>query len=332
MSALSTLNQPAFSEAVAQQAADWLTVLMSDEAGDAEQRDWLRWRDADPEHARAWAHIEAFSRRFGNLHQGAATQALANVALPASGKRRQLLLWLGVAGGAGVLAAHGGAFDGARTVLADYRTATGERRDVALNDGGVLTLNTASAVNLRFDGHQRLIELLAGEIMVASGHGAGTGVASNAPLLVATHEGMVRALGTRFAVRQRDGVSDVTVFESAVEISPADGIGTPLRLAAGQRVTFTRQRPAAPQAIDTHLDAWSRGQMIVDDVTLGEFLADLSRYRPGLIHCAPEVAQLRLSGVFPLLDTERILNMLPNSLPVQVRSRTRYWVSVEPAP
>lgn len=72
--------------------------------------------------------------------------------------------------------------------------------------------------------------------------------------------------------------------------------------------------------------------MIVDDVTLGEFLADLSRYRPGLIHCAPEVARLRLSGVFPLFDTERILNMLPNSLPVQVRSRTRYWVSVEPAP
>lgn len=323
-----TLNQPAFSEAVAQQAADWLTVLMSGEAGDAERRDWLRWRDADPEHARAWAHIEAFSRRFGKVHQGAATQALASVAAPASGKRRQLLVCLGVAGGAGLLAAHSGAFDGARTVLADYRTATGERRDVGLSDGGVLTLNTASAVNLRFDGHQRLIELLAGEIMVASGHGAG----SDTPLLVATREGRVRALGTRFSVRQRDGESRVAVFDSAVEINPADGIGAPLRLAAGQSATFTRQRPAAPQAIDAHLDAWSRGQLIVDDVTLGEFLADLSRYRPGLIHCAPEVAQLRLSGVFPLFDTERILNMLPNSLPVQVRSRTRYWVSVEPAP
>jgi hypothetical protein len=55
----------------------------------------------------------------------------------------------------------------------------------------------------------------------------------------------------------------------------------------------------------------------------GRFLADLARYRPGMIHCAPEVARLRLSGVFPLDDTQRILNMLPNSLPVQVRSRTR---------
>ena len=239
-----------------------------------------------------------------------------------------MLAWLGVAGGAGLLAAQGGARDGTRALLADYRTATGERRDIALADGGMVSLNTASAVNLRFDGRQRRIELLAGEIMVNSGHGAG----SDAPLVVATHEGLVRALGTRFSVRQLDGESRVAVFESAVEIRPGDGVGAHLLLPAGHSAAFTRWHAAAPQAVEPYLDAWSRGQMIVDDVTLGEFLADLSRYRPGLIHCAPEVARLRLSGVFPLFDTERILNMLPNSLPVQVRSRTRYWVSVEPAP
>ena len=71
---MSRVQHPAISEAVAQQAADWLTVLMSDEAGDAERRDWLRWREMDPEHARAWAHIEAFSQRFGSVHKGAAVQ------------------------------------------------------------------------------------------------------------------------------------------------------------------------------------------------------------------------------------------------------------------
>ena len=326
---MSGAKVPAISEAVAQQAADWLTVLMSDEAGEAERRDWLRWREADPEHARAWAHIEAFSQRFGSVHKGAAVQALAGAAKrPASGKRRQLLAWLGVAGGAGLLAAQGGARDGARALLADYRTATGERRDIALADGGMVSLNTASAVNLRFDGRQRRIELLAGEILINSGHGAG----SDVPMVVATHEGLVRALGTRFSVRQLDGESRVAVFESAVEIRPSAGAGAAVLLPAGRSAAFTRQHAAAPHAVEAYADAWSRGQMIVDDVTLGEFLADLSRYRPGLIHCAPEVARLRLSGVFPLFDTERILNMLPNSLPVQVRSRTRYWVSVEPAP
>lgn len=331
---MNILNKPAVSDAVAQQAADWLTVLMSDEAGEQQRRDWLHWRDADPEHAQAWAHIEAFSQRFGQVHKGAATQALAGAAAPAaSHKRRQLLLWLGVAGGAGMLAAQSGAWDEVRTLRADYRTATGERRDITLADGSALSLNTGSAVNVRFDGERRLIELLAGEIMIVSGHGTGSGGGKNdPPLVVATREGLVRALGTRFSVRQQDGQSRVAVFESAVEIRPLDGAGAPLLLPAGHSATFTRQRAGVPHAADAYADAWSRGQMIVDDVTLGDFLADLSRYRPGIIHCAPQVAQLRLSGVFPLFDTERILNMLPNSLPVQVRSRTRYWVSVEPAP
>ncbi|WP_226929337.1 FecR domain-containing protein [Janthinobacterium aquaticum] len=331
---MSTMRAPpvAVSVAVAQQAADWLTVLMSDEASEAQRADWLRWRAADAEHERAWQHIEAMSRRFGGLHGGAATQALKQLDRsdkPAGGRRRQLLLWLGVTGGAGLLAAHAGLtpWDGARAVLADYRTATGERRELALSDGSRVSLNTASAVNVRFDGGQRLLELLAGEIMVSSGHGAG----SSAPLLVATHQGVVRALGTRFAVRQQDGSSVVSVFESAVEIRPQQGEGGVLYLAAGHSATFSRRSHGAPQRLGGHADAWARGQLIVDDVTLGQFLAELARYRPGVIDCMPAVAHLRLSGVFPLADTDRILHMLPNSLPVQVRSRTRWWVTVEPA-
>ncbi len=329
---MSTVAEPAalgaIGEEVQQQAAEWLTVLMSDEASETEYAAWQRWRRADPEHERAWRHIDAVSRRFNGLHRGAAAQALAGTQQQAvNGKRRQLLAWLGVAAGGGLLAAQTGAWDGVRALRADYRTATGERREVVLDDGSVLSLNTRSAVNVRFDGKRRLIELLAGEILVSSGHGAG----SAAPLVVATREGLVRALGTRFVVRQQDGVSTVEVLESAVEIRPRDSAGAPLLLAAGRGVAFSRHAPDAPHAVDAYADAWSRGQLIVDDVSLGDFLADLARYRPGVIDCAPAVAQLRLSGVFPLADTQRILNMLPNSLPVQVRSRTRYWVTVEPA-
>ncbi|MCX7295099.1 FecR domain-containing protein [Janthinobacterium sp.] len=323
----------AIRDEVQQQAAEWLTILMSGEASEAEYAAWQRWRGADPEHERAWQHIEAVTQRYKGVYRDgaqrtAAAQALASAGPPASGKRRQLLAWLGVAAGGGLLAAQTDAWQGARALRADYRTVTGERREVALDDGSVLNLNTGSAVNVRFDGERRLIELLAGEILVVSGRGAG----SIAPLEVATREGLVRALGTRFAVRQQEGYSTVDVFESAVEIRPRDGGGTPLLLAAGRGVAFSRHALDAPHAIDAYADAWSRGQLIVDDVTLGDFLADLARYRPGVIDCAPEVAQLRLSGVFPLADTQRILNMLPHSLPVQVRSRTRYWVTVEPAP
>ena len=329
---MSTLAEPAapaaIGEEVQQQAAEWLTVLMSGEASEEELAAWLRWREADPEHERAWQHIDAVSQRFNGLHRSAAAQALAGTQQKAvNGKRRQLLAWLGVVAGGGMLAAKAGAWDGVRALRADYRTATGERREVVLGDGSLLSLNTGSAVNVRFDASRRLIELLAGEILITSGHGTGSG----APLVVATREGQVRALGTRFAVRQQDDYSRVEVFESAVEVRLRSG-GAPLLLAAGRGVAFSRHALDAPHAIGAYAAAWSRGQLIVDDVTLGDFLADLARYRPGVIDCAPAVSQLRLSGVFPLADTQRILNMLPNSLPVQVRSRTRYWVSVEPAP
>ena len=259
---MSTLAEPAglgaIAEEVQQQAAEWLTVLMSDEASEAEHAAWQRWRGADPEHERAWQHIDAVSRRFNGLHRSAAAQALAGTQQQAvNGKRRQLLAWLGVAAGGGMLAAQTGTWDGVRALRADYRTATGERREVVLDDGSVLSLNTGSAVNVRFDDKRRLIELLAGEILVSSGHGAG----SAAPLVVATREGLVRALGTRFVVRQQDGVSTVEVFESAVEIRPRDSAGAPLLLAAGRGVAFSRHAPDAPHAIDAYADAWSRGRI-----------------------------------------------------------------------
>ncbi|MGK5002658.1 DUF4880 domain-containing protein [Janthinobacterium sp. LB2P70] len=84
----------AIREEVQQQAAEWLTMLMSGEMDSAQQAAWQRWREADPEHERAWRHIEAVSQRFNGLHRGAAAQALAGTQQKAvNGKRRQLLAW-----------------------------------------------------------------------------------------------------------------------------------------------------------------------------------------------------------------------------------------------
>jgi transmembrane sensor len=64
---------------------------------------------------------------------------------------------------------------------------------------------------------------------------------------------------------------------------------------------------------------------------LGELVQELARYRPGYLGCAPEVAQLQVSGAFALDDTDQALAALAASFAVQVRYRTRYWVQVEAA-
>ena len=54
------------------------------------------------------------------------------------------------------------------------------------------------------------------------------------------------------------------------------------------------------------------------------------RYRPGLLRCDPAVAPLRVSGAFQLHDTDAVLAALPATLPVSVRYRTSYWVTIGP--
>lgn len=317
------------SAAVADAAADWLTLLMSGEATEADCLRWRQWRDAHPDHERAWRHIEAVTRRFKAMEPRAAYAALSACAKPRSPGRRKalnLLLWGGAIGVAGSLASHTRTW---QQMAADYRTATGEQRSVVLDDGTRVMLNTASAIDVRFDERRRLLRLVAGEAMISTGHPVIDGVPDPRPFLVATDEGRVRPLGTRFIVRQEEGRTGIVVLESAVEITPQAAQGRHLVLHAGERTRFTRLAIDAPLPETEQDSAWTRGQIVADGERLADFLADLARYRRGIVRCAGGVANLRVSGVFPLGDTDRILATLPKVLPVRVRRHTRYWVAVE---
>jgi transmembrane sensor len=48
------------------------------------------------------------------------------------------------------------------------------------------------------------------------------------------------------------------------------------------------------------------------------------------LRCDPLAADLRISGVFSLTDTDRALESLALALPVTVAYRTRYWVTILP--
>ncbi|MNG23381.1 fec operon regulator FecR [compost metagenome] len=82
---------------------------------------------------------------------------------------------------------------------------------------------------------------------------------------------------------------------------------------------------ANPQA-----DAWTRDMLVADDWRLGDFIAQLQRYRSGHLGCDPAVAALRISGAFHLGNTDTVLDNLTSTLPVRIRRFSRYWVSVEP--
>jgi transmembrane sensor len=311
---------------------------MSGEATDEDQQRWQQWRAAHADHDRAWQHLEAVTGRLRQMEPKAAYKVLSPYTSPPAGtgapglagrrKVLRLVMWSGVASATGLLASRTQTW---QQTAADHRTGTGEQRSLMLDDGSQITLNTGSAINVRFDDTRRLVRLVGGEVLIVTGHAARGSSAETRPFIVETTQGAIRALGTRFAIRHLGGHAHVAVLENAVEIMPRDAPDQARVLQAGEHASFTRNTLDTLPGMDDQSEVWWRGQMVADNMRLADFLGNLSRYRPGLLRCDPAAADLRISGVFPLHDTDRILATLPSVLPVQVRLRTRYWVTIEAA-
>lgn len=308
---------------VAQQAAEWLTVLMQEDVSAEEKREWLAWRQAHGDHERAWQHIERVSGNFRNLDAQAGRSALGrkHVTRRTSLKTLAWLLFIGATGWTGLKTTP------VRAVLADLSTGVGTRRETTLADGSLLQLNSNSAVNIRYTSTQRLLQLVKGELFVATAAEQGS---AYRPFLVDTEHGEAWALGTRYAVRLDGDATVVAVEEGAVRLVPRRG--QPLVLQAGQTARMHADGVEPAQAVSEQTWAWRRGQILADGMRLQDFLNELSRYRHGFVGCDDSVADLRISGVFPVDDTDEVLRSLGHSLPLQVRFINRYWVNVEPLP
>lgn len=315
---------------VLEQAAEWFALLRDENAGDAAQRRWRDWLEADPEHARAWQRVE----RVGEPFQRAAGVSVATsetlAKARAAGRRRALgLLGLGgVAVGGGLLVARAlpwleaeRSHDLAR---ADWRTGVGERRQLKLPDGSALAINTASAVDIDFTHGLRRVLLRAGEIFVESMPDVQLPARS---LVVDTRHGRLTALGTRFAVRSDARTSHVAVFDGAVRIAltaRAELAVPPVDVAAGRQARFSADGIEAVERADPWRESWSRGQFVADDASLADVVAELRRYTARPIGFDAAAARVRVVGVYPIAaparDVPAILATLGQALPVQVRA------------
>ena len=189
-------------------------------------------------------------------------------------------------------------------------------------------------MQLRLRALTKLVERQDGVALVhAIGRADGVGASAPAPD-DPLRAGRLRALGTRFTVRQEGGRADggpvrLAVPEGAVEVTLRGAASPALVVQAGQQTVLRAGEVTAPQPLQPEATAWTHGMLMADAMPLAAFCAELSRYRPGLLQCAPEVRALRVSGSFPLGDTDRTLTMLASTYPVDVQTRMRgYWITV----
>ena len=307
------------SSQVAEQAVHWLLEMQQGTLNPRQQAAWQQWLNAHSEHQRAWEQIQSVNQRLRGV-----PSPLAHAALnaPTSRSRRQALKLLLIVGAGSAAAWNLRQQHILPPLTADYRSPVGQRRTVQLADGSQLQLNTGSAVDVHFDGQQRLVRLLEGEILL-------TARAGQTPLHVLTGQGLLSSQAARLTVRQFNDHTQLAVLAGQVEVMPNRYNGLALRVDAAQQVNFTRKGWDTPRPTDANSGAWADGMLVAAHMRLEDFLAELGRYRRGQLNCDPQVANLLLSGSYPLDDSERILDLLEVSLPVKVRRFTRYWVTVE---
>jgi transmembrane sensor len=283
------------------------------------QAQWQHWIQQSTHHQVAWQQIERLLGKFDQLPVNISAEILQKSEL----SRRELLTRL-----ASISVAAPATWFAYRHLpwqewQADHRTAVGKKQQISLPDGGGVVLNTLTAININYDKTQRLVNLHQGEIIITTAKDD-----NNRPFYVNTKHGSVQALGTRFLVRTDEDKTQVTVLEKSVLISPALAKNQTTEVRAKQHISFTENNSTAINDANQYIDSWLTGSLVAVDMPLGVLINELSRYRPGLLSCDEKVANYKVSGAFPLVNTELALDAITRSFPVTQRRFSRYWVKI----
>jgi transmembrane sensor len=295
------------------QAARWVVRAdRGDLSGQA--RDALEaWLAADPRRRGAFARAEAawslMDRTPTSAVQPAASGARARL------DRRGLLAGFGAA-----VAACAAVVVGPRLFSMRYDTALGEIRRVPLSDGSMAAINTDTAIDVAMTPRLRQVKIDRGEAWFEVAKDAGR------PFVVQSGAVRVRAVGTAFSVRRRDGGSEVLVTEGVVEVWSQDTEGPPRRVSAGERTFVSDQAGAAMPApaaleINRHL-AWRDGQIVLDGDAFGEAAAEFNRYNSRkILIVGQDLSEEKLVGWFRTNEPESFARAAAASFGAQITVR-----------
>jgi transmembrane sensor len=207
-----------------------------------------------------------------------------------------------------------------------FETSHGQQLTRVLADHSVLHLNTDSAVDIRYDSHERHALLLAGQASFEVTHEPGRA------FRVIAGATQVVDLGTQFDVHLEPGATVITVIEGRVGVAPANspqGQSIPMR--AGQQLRVSEgEWPVAPTAVDAQrATAWLRREIVFDHEPLENVAAEYNRYTSKPIEIAtPALRGLQITGVFATDDPDSFIAFLRSLKAVRVEvSETQIRVS-----
>jgi len=312
-------NPRSDTDRIRERAAAWL-ARMERGASPRVSRDLDHWLAADPRHAdtfrRLSAHFEGVrqlrgSRRFIDrppARRRSPAPMVATVCLVAG-----ILLYALLSSPRAILppARRGPTVVATTSAVFRVETPAAAIRSVGLTDGSVITLDSASAVEVTFTSDARRLVLRRGRARFSVAH-------DGRPFTVSAGGGETVARGTVFDVALApDGRVGVALWRGIVDVSPAIAVGAAAgpptrRLAAGEALGYQGGRliGTATRAPPTGLP-WAEGAGEFDNVSLGYVIdrANRGSHRPIRLG-DPALAALRVSGRFDTRDAERLAHDL----------------------
>jgi transmembrane sensor len=192
----------------------------------------------------------------------------------------------------------------------DFVTVHGEQGSWLLPDGTSMSLNSDSAVTVRYSSRERLVEVERGQALFQVAHER-----LRRFRVIAGETGVI-AVGTEFDVLRKSDATLITVAEGKVAVftGEAPTIATnatlplqALSIGAGEQILINdHSRLAKPNVVNVQQAlAWVQRQVAFTEQPLGDVATEFNRY--GAVPIVIESDRLRelpISGVFNAYDTD----------------------------
>ena len=324
---------------VEETAAYWVMRLEAPDCTPADRAAFEKWRSAHPSHAEACARtrraLAIVDQHVGSTELGSlGERVFAETRKSRRAPSRPLAL--GLAAACMIVLALAVFLVNVREPRSaepsTFETAVGERSTVSLPDDSIVTLNTDTLVEIRFnrDSAIRDMALLRGQAHFDVAH-------DPRPFEVLADGRRIVALGTAFDIRidEERGVL-VTLVEGRVAVEQNERPGGAFRpdpqddsagagrtvLEAGEQLIASPVGPPVVVAVDpASIVGWRDGQLVFRDDPLRDVVKEINRYsmRKLVVDRDDRLDDIRIGGVFRSGSPDSFVAAVEELYPVEAR-------------
>ncbi|MEI2415012.1 FecR domain-containing protein [Orrella sp. JC864] len=277
-----------------EQARALVCEFGSGKPGTADRDRILAWRARSHAHEAAWRQACTEWREIGTAAAGVPVPGIQGAAAPRPPVLGRRLFLAGTAAAAAGLAGVAvmrppwGLWPSWAEMGADYRTRVGERRDISIEPGVTVALNTRSSLRTQSATQGVALRLVSGDAVLST---------QGRPCVLQAGRGRISTRDGEIEVSSLDGEQVHVRCGLGQAMVWHPGGEMPLR--PGERLRYDAQRIERLPGTQRESAAWRRGMLEFENAPLSEVVEQINRYRPGHVFLQNgSLAGQRLSAHF----------------------------------